>query len=278
MTPFIDTHAHLDGEEFSADLPQVIQRAKDAGLAAVFLPGVDTNSVKQVMDVCRAYPGYCFPMIGLQPEEVRADWQEVLGMMHDQLVENLRLPSDNPLRYIAVGEVGLDFYWSREFEKEQLKAFEQQVEWAVESGLPLMIHCRKAQNELLHILSHYEQDLTGGVFHCFTGNQKEAEAYLRFSKFVLGVGGVSTFKSSHLREDLPAAVPLSRIVLETDSPYMTPVPHRGERNESSFVRLVLSNLARCYQLSEDDVARITTDNVLRVFGQSEALCDTLRIH
>lgn len=275
MTPFIDTHAHLDGEEFSQDLPQVISRAKAAGLSAIFLPGVDAGSVSQVMAVCRAYPGFCFPMIGLQPEEVRADWQHVLGMMHGRLEENLQLPSANPLRYIAVGEVGLDFYWSREFEKEQLKAFEQQVEWAVEYRLPLMIHCRKAQNELLHILSHYERDLTGGVFHCFTGNQKEAEAYLRLSRFVLGIGGVSTFKSSHLREDLPAAVPLSRIVLETDSPYMAPVPHRGERNESSFVSLVLANLARCYQVTEDEVARVTTENVCRVFGQSRALMQTV---
>ncbi len=275
MTPFIDTHAHLDGEEFRFDLPQVIQRAKAAGLAAVFLPGVDSSSVRQVMDVCRTFPGYCFPMIGLQPEEVKTDWQDVLKMMHARLAENLLLPASSPLRYIAVGECGLDFYWSREFEKEQLRAFEQQVEWAVETRLPLMIHCRKAQNELLHILSHYERELTGGVFHCFTGNRKEAEAYLRFSKFVLGVGGVSTFKSSHLRDDLPAAVPLSRVVLETDSPYMAPVPHRGERNESSFVSLVLDNLARCYQVTVDEVARVTTDNVRRVFGQSRALMATI---
>ena len=275
MTPFIDTHAHLDGEEFSADLPEVIRRAKAAGLAAIFLPGVDRLSVTSVMEVCHAYPGYCFPMIGLQPEEVGDDWQKVLRFMHDHLMANLELPADSPLRYIAVGEVGLDYYWSRQYEKEQLKAFEQQVEWAVETHLPLMIHCRKAQNELLHILSHYEKELVGGVFHCFTGNQKEAEAYLRFSKFVLGVGGVSTFKSSHLREDLPAAVPLDRIVLETDSPYMAPVPHRGVRNESSFVSLVLANLARCYHVTDDEMARITTDNVRRVFGQSRALIQVI---
>ncbi len=276
MIPYyIDTHAHLDGEEFAGDLPSVIQRAKEAGIGAIFVPGVDRSSIDSVMHVCREYQGFCFPMIGLQPEEVKADWQEVLQVMRKSLENNLQLPSSSPLRYIAIGEFGLDFYWSREFEKEQLKAFEQQVEWAVETRLPLMIHCRKAQNELLHILSHYENELTGGVFHCFTGNQKEAEAYLRFSRFVLGVGGVSTFKSSHLREDLPASVPLNRIVLETDSPYMAPVPHRGERNESSFVKLVLANLAHCYQVSEEEVARVTTDNVLRVFGQGKALVQAL---
>ena len=268
---FIDTHAHLDGEEFKEDLPQVIQRAKDAGVKAIFIPGIDASSVDSVMRVCSEYPGYCFPMIGLQPEEVRPDWKEVLSMMKAKLDENIRNYKVQSSKfkvqctYIAIGECGLDFYWSRKFEKEQLAAFEEQVQWSVETRLPLMIHCRKAQNELLHILKRYEKELPGGVFHCFTGNQKEAEEYLRFDKFVLGVGGVSTFKSSHLREDLPAVVPLNRIVLETDSPYMAPVPHRGERNESSFVKLVLQNLARCYNVSEEDVARQTNANVERIF-------------
>lgn len=269
---FIDTHAHLDGEEFKDDLPQVINRAKEAGVKAIFIPGINASSVESVMRVCREYPGYCFPMIGLQPEEVRADWREVLKMMEANLDENIRnhksqVSTLKPQtdRYIAVGECGLDFYWSREYEKEQLEAFEEQVKWSVETQLPLMIHCRKAQNELLHILKKYEKELPGGVFHCFTGNQKEAEEYLRFDKFVLGIGGVSTFKSSHLREDLPAAVPLNRIALETDSPYMAPVPNRGQRNESSFVKLVLLNLARCYNVSEEEVARQTNENVERVF-------------
>ncbi len=261
---FIDTHAHLDGEEFKDDLPLVIQRAKESGLGAIFLPGVDSSSVASVMEVCRQYPGYCFPMIGLQPEEVRADWREVLSMMRKALDDNASAGLGQP-RYIAIGECGLDFYWSREFEKEQLDAFEEQVKWSVETRLPLMIHCRKAQSELLHILRTYEKDLPGGVFHCFTGNQKEAEEYLCFDKFVLGIGGVSTFKSSHLREDLPAVVPLSRIVLETDSPYMAPVPNRGKRNESAFVSLVLENLAQCYATSAEDVARVTNENVRRIF-------------
>lgn len=268
---FIDTHAHLDGEEFKDDLPQVIQRAKDAGVKAVFIPGIDASSVESVKRVCQQYPGYCFPMIGLQPEEVRSDWRDVLAMMKTELDENINSIQPSADRsqagkYIAIGECGLDFYWSREYEHEQLKAFEEQVRWSVETRLPLMIHCRKAQNELLHILKNYEKDLPGGVFHCFTGNRREAEEYLRFDKFVLGVGGVSTFKSSHLREDLPAAVPLSRIVLETDSPYMAPVPHRGQRNESAFVSLVLENLARCYNVEPAEVARVTNKNVKRVFG------------
>lgn len=264
MLQYIDTHAHLDGPEFHDDLDAVIGRARAAGVAAVFIPGIDRASIASVRAVCQRYQGFCYPMIGLQPEEVREDWEEVLCEMRRALDEDIS--GSAPASYIAVGEVGLDFYWSREYERQQLAAFERQVEWSVETRLPLMIHCRKAQNELLAILRRYEKELPGGVFHCFTGNRHEAEEYLRMDRFVLGIGGVSTFKSSHLREDLPASVPLSRIVLETDSPYMAPVPHRGQRNESAFTLEVLRNLACCYGVSEEEVARVTNDNVARVFG------------
>lgn len=262
---FIDTHAHLDGEEFRDDLDAVIKRAHEAGVDAVFVPSINTSSLTTVPEVCHRYAGFCFPMMGLQPEEVGKNWRDVLTMMKQSFDENLLLPENSPLRYIAVGECGLDFYWSREFESEQLLAFEEQVKWSVEYQLPLMIHCRKAQNELLHILKDYEKKLPGGVFHCFTGNTKEAEAFLRFEKFCLGIGGVSTFKSSHLREDLPAAVPLDRIVLETDSPYMAPVPYRGQRNESTFVKQVLHTLAESYGIGDEKMAEVTNENVARVF-------------
>ena len=253
---FTDTHTHLDGEEFKADLPDVIGRAKAQGVGRVLVPAIDLKSVDTVLAVCRQFPGYAFPMIGLHPEEVKADWETQLRQLKARFTE---------ASFIAIGEVGLDFYWDRTFEREQLLAFEAQVEWAVETQLPLMIHCRKAQNELLHILKRYEKDLSGGVFHCFTGNQKEAEQLLKFERFALGIGGVLTFKSSHLREDLPAVVPLERIVLETDSPYMAPVPHRGERNESAFVQLVLEKLAEVYGVSAEEVARTTEENVRRIF-------------
>ena len=146
-----------------------------------------------------------------------------------------------------------------------MQAFEEQVRWAVELQLPLMIHCRKAQNELVTILKKYQNDLPGGVFHCFTGNEVEARQLLEFDRFVLGIGGVLTFKKSHLPEVLPAVVPLSRIVLETDSPYMAPVPMRGQRNEPAYVRHVITRLAEAYGVSEDSVARQTTENALRIF-------------
>lgn len=190
--------------------------------------------------------------------------------MHRRILLSLRQKAEGTVlpgeTVVAIGEVGLDFYWSREYERQQLAAFEEAVKWSVETRLPLMIHCRKAQNELLRVMRAYERELPGGVFHCFTGNRKEAEAFLRFDRFVLGIGGVSTFKSSHLREDLPAAVPLDRIVLETDSPYMAPVPHRGQRNESAFIVEVMRTLAACYAVDEAAIARQTNENVRRVFG------------
>lgn len=253
----IDTHIHLDGEEFKDDLPAVVERARAAGVSKVFIPAIDMKSVSTIADVCRKYPSYAYPMLGLHPEEVRADYAEILQEMRKLL--------DESKDYIAIGEVGLDFYWSREFEKEQLMAFEEQVRWSVETHLPLMIHCRKAQNEMVHILRRYQKDLPGGVFHCFTGNEKEAEELLSFDNFVLGIGGVLTFKKSNLPETLKN-VPLNRIVLETDAPYMAPVPMRGQRNESAFLVYIMAKIAETKCVSEDEVATVTTANVKRIFG------------
>ena len=267
----VDTHTHLDGEEFDEDRSEVIMRAKEAGVGMVFLPAIDVKTSEAVLKLSHEYPDYAYPMVGLHPEEVKADWKEQLKKIEAILDEHLTTVDGlNGIKYksdyIAIGEIGLDFYWSREFEKKQLESFEKQVEWACETGLPLMIHCRKAQNEMLHILRKWKDKLPGGVFHCFTGNQQEAKELLEYDNFVLGIGGVSTFKSSHLREDLPAAVPLERIVLETDSPYMAPVPYRGKRNESAFVVQVMKTLATAYGVSEEEVAKVTNQNVERVFG------------
>ena len=267
MLNFIDTHAHLDGEEYAEDRKEMIIRAREAGVSKVFLPAIDLPSVDRVVAMSRDYPGYCYPMIGLHPEEVRADYKEVLVNMR-KILDTSMVSLASCERFIAIGEVGLDYYWSREFVDEQLDAFEQQVRWSVETRLPLMIHCRKAQNEMVHILKKYARELPGGVFHCFTGNVKEAEELLQFDGFVLGIGGVLTFKKSHLPEVLKG-VPLSRIVLETDSPYMAPVPMRGKRNESAYVIYVLSKLAESLGITEEEVARQTNENVKRVFSIDE---------
>ena len=254
---FIDTHCHIDGEEFRDDLEAVVTRAREAGVAAIGVPGINLQSIESVKDVCSRYPNYCYPMLGLHPEDVKADWRDVLTAIKPEL-KDVR----------AIGEVGLDYYWSREFEKEQLEAFEEQVRWSVELQLPLMIHCRKAQNEMVAIIKKYQEDLPGGVFHCFTGNEYEAAELLQFDKFVLGIGGVSTFKKSHLPEVLPAVVPLDRLVLETDAPYMAPVPKRGERNEPAFVAYVLKRLAEAYGVSEEEVAHKTNYNCKKVLNIS----------
>jgi TatD DNase family protein len=258
---FIDTHTHIDGEEFRADLDATIQRAKEAGATKLFVPAIDMASLQSVGEVCARYPGYCYGMMGLHPEEVREDYDAVLDAMEQHITDGC---------WIGIGEVGLDYYWSREYEKQQLAAFERQVEWSVATRLPLMIHCRKAQNEMVRLLRQYAKELPGGVFHCFTGNEHEAEELLEFGNFGLGIGGVLTFRKSNLPATLAATVPLNRVVLETDAPYMTPVPHRGERNESAYIVHIIEKMAEVYGLPAEEIARQTTENAQRYFPKAFA--------
>lgn len=263
---YIDTHTHLDGEEFRDDIELVIQRAREAGAQKLFVPGINLASIPAMQALCDKYPGFVYQMIGLHPEDVKEDWQDVLNsLLPPPFGEGRGGAGAVSGSIIAIGEVGLDYYWSREFEKEQLLAFERQVEWSIETRLPLMIHCRKAQNEMVKLLRKYEKELPGGVFHCFTGNQHEALELMEFENFVLGIGGVLTFKKSLLPEDLPASVPLDRIVLETDSPYMAPTPHRGERNEPSFVPHILHRLAEAYGVTDEEVSAVTMATTKRIF-------------
>lgn len=284
---FIDTHAHIDGPEFDDDRDAMVERALSAGVRAIFVPAINVATTTAVLAVCRKYRGFAWPMAGLHPEEVKDDYKEALAHIHD-ILDNVGYVSEEERRmgalqmadisphekgdkratppFIAIGEVGIDYYWSRDFADEQLDAFERQVEWSIQTRLPLMVHCRKAQNEMVKILRKYAADLPGGVFHCFTGNAYEAEELLQFRGFMLGIGGVLTFKKSNLPATLAAAVPLQRIVLETDSPYMAPVPMRGKRNESAFVRYVLDKLAECYNVGCRHVADVTNTNVRAVFG------------
>ena len=258
----IDTHTHIDSEDFDIDLEETISRAKEAGVEKVFLPAIDYASSMKISGICASHQRVCYPMYGLHPEEVKDDWKKQTALIR-QHIDDRSLVSP-----IAIGEVGLDLYWSREFEKEQMAAFEEQITWSVELHLPLMIHCRKAQNEMVKILRRYENELVGGVFHCFTGNEHEAAELLEFERFALGIGGVSTFKKSKLPTTLPHVVPLSRIVLETDAPYMAPEPNRGKRNEPSFVKFVCNKLAEAYNVSPQELDRITTENAERMFMRS----------
>ena len=254
---FIDTHAHIDGEEFDLDRDEMVARAQEAGAEAIHVPAINLEGLDKLRSVVKKYPGFAYAMIGLHPEDVRSNWREVVSEMR-------HIQEASPTEFIAIGEVGLDFYWSREYEREQMECFEEQVRWAIEARLPLVIHCRKAQNEMVGILKKYRNQLCGGVFHCFAGNEKEAAELLAFDGFLIGVGGVLTFKKSHLPEVLPS-IPLDRLVCETDAPYMAPVPMRGKRNESAFIPYVIERMAEAYRTTADEVARRTTANARRLF-------------
>lgn len=256
MIDFVDTHTHLFVQEFDEDRNSVVQRALDAGVTKLCLPSITEESIPSIMKMCEEHPGVCFPMMGLHPTELGDDYKRTLERMYNIL--------KNESRYIAVGEVGLDFYWDDTRRKEQLEAFDAQIEWAAETGLPLAIHSRSAFNELYDVMeAHRSKGLTG-VFHCFSGNEDEARKLLSFDGFCLGIGGVVTYKKSILPAVLKD-VPLERVLLETDSPYLPPVPFRGKRNESAYVPYIAEFLAGVYGCSIDEVARVTTSNAYRIF-------------
>ncbi len=251
----IDTHSHIYGEEFDADRDDVVRRAQQAGIEKIFLPNINEESISGMMATARAYPGVCYPMMGLHPEDVKEDWQQVLDRM-EPLVDG---------GMIAVGEVGLDFYWDATYKQEQLDAFECQISWAKERDLPLVIHMRKAEQELIDTMERHKGDGLRGIFHCFSGSRETASRLLKYDGFALGIGGVVTFKNSHLAETL-RSVPLDRIVLETDAPYLAPVPFRGKRNEPSYVANIAQFLHNIYNVSLEEINDATNATVTRIFG------------
>ena len=253
----IDTHSHLFLEEFSEDLPQVIERARSAGITHIFMPNIDSTTIDSMLSVCNAYKDYCFPMIGLHPTSVNADYEKELEIVAREL------RSFN--KYIAIGEIGMDLYWDKTFLKEQQIALDKQINWALEYDLPVVIHCRDAFDYIYNVLEPYKNTSLKGVFHSFTGTDDEAARILEFSGFLIGINGVVTFKKSHLPEVL-TKIPLEKIVLETDSPYLTPVPNRGKRNESAYVKDTLMKISEIYRMSPETVGSVTSENALKVFG------------
>ena len=256
----IDTHSHIFEPDFADDLPEVIARAKEVGVEKIFMPNIDDTSVDAMLGVCSQYPGYCFPMLGFHPTSVDADAMPKVKEMKKRLTEG------HP--YIAISEVGLDLYWDKTYIKEQQMVLEEQIQWALEWELPLVIHCREAFPELFDVLKPYKETKLTGVFHSFTGTVNEAMELLDYSRFMVGINGVVTFKKSTLPEALKV-LPLERLVLETDSPYLAPVPFRGKRNESSYVKRVAVKLAELYGVEIGEVERQTTANALKVFKISE---------
>lgn len=254
---FIDTHSHLFTEEYKDDLPQVIDRAKKAGVSKIFMPNIDCSSVNSMMEVVALYKGYCYPMIGLHPTSVGEKYLEQLKEMNRLL--------DAPNEFVGIGEVGLDLYWDKTFREEQMDAFHIQLQWAIKYRLPLIIHCRDAFHEMMEVMNPYIKEHTlRGIFHSFSGTEKEAEKLLEFSGFKLGINGIVTFKKSVLPLTLKM-ISLDRVVLETDSPYLTPVPNRGKRNESANIKEILMKLSEIYEVPPQRIAEITTRNALEVF-------------
>lgn len=252
----IDTHSHLFVEDFKDDLSLVIQRAKEIGVSRVLMPNIDDTSVDDMLMVCEAYPGYCFPMLGFHPTSVEGDSMEKVKSM------KMRLVDGHP--YVAIGEVGMDLYWDKTYLLQQQQILDEQIQWALEWDLPVVLHCREAFPQLFEVLQPYQNSALTGIFHSFTGTQTEAEQVLDYANFMIGVNGVVTFKKSNLPQILQH-IPLERLVLETDSPYLAPTPFRGKRNESSYIIKVAEKLAEVYGGEKQDIVDKTTQNALKVF-------------
>ena len=249
----IDTHAHIDDPQYADDLDAFLAQQKAEGVEAILVPGVDVTTIEPVLSVCRRYPDYLFPGIGLHPENVQTDWREQLAAISNQLSVN---------RYIAIGEIGLDYHFDTTYKAEQQEALRIQLGWAMERNLPVMIHSRDATEDCLNILREFPG--LRGVMHCYSGSNETAKQIIKMGLY-LGIGGVITFKNSKLRNNLDG-IPLERLVLETDAPYMAPVPYRGQRNESRWMRYVADVLAEVYHTTFEHIDAVTTSNAKTLFG------------
>ena len=264
----IDTHIHIDEEAFAADSEQVIARQQEKGVTAMIVPGVNAVSVETVLSVCRAHKGYCFAALGLHPEDVKEDWETQW-----QTVEKAIRTNRNEL--VAIGEIGLDYYWDTTYKEQQKEVLRRQLLLARELNLPVILHNRNATEDILKILQSTICNLQSehplrGVFHCFNGSRETAEQILKMG-FYLGIGGVITFKNCKLAETLkeihsPETDLRKRLLLETDAPYMAPVPHRGERNESQWMIHVAERLAEVFDTTPQEICTITTQNAKQLFG------------
>jgi len=249
-----DTHTHLYLDDFNADRAEVIERAIEQDVKAMLLPNIDSSSIDGMLQLCKQFPDNCFPMMGLHPTSVKENYKEELDLVEHWL---------NKEKFYAIGEIGIDLYWDKTFQKEQEIAFSQQIELAKKYELPIVIHMRDSFNEIYEIVRRNASPELTGVFHCFTGNRKQAEKIINLN-FNLGIGGVVTFKNSGL-DKVVENIDMKHFLLETDSPFLTPMPFRGKRNESAYTRLVAKKIAEIKNLSLEEVARITTSNANQLF-------------
>ena len=253
----IDTHTHLYSSQFDTDRIDAINNAIQQGVSKLLLPNIDLDSINGMHELVKQFPENCYPMMGLHPCSVDENWEKVLDEMETHF--------ENGYSYIAVGEIGIDLYWDKTFKVQQIQAFERQITWAKKFNLPIVIHARDSFQEIFEVLDKLNDEKLSGVFHCFTGTLSDAHKILNYGGFKLGIGGVVTFKKSGLDEVLKE-ISLENIILETDSPYLAPTPHRGKRNESSFLPLIALKLSSIYGISENEIAQITTQNALNLFN------------
>lgn len=250
-----DTHTHLYSEQFDEDRKTMIARAKTAGVSRFFIPAIDSSYSKKMFQLEKEFPNDVFLMMGLHPTSVNKNYLDELAHVKKWLDQR---------NFYAIGEIGIDLYWDKSFLKQQQEAFKTQIQWAKEKKLPIVIHCRDAFDEIFEVLESEKSDDLFGIFHCFTGTKEQAEKAISY-RMKLGIGGVVTFKNGKIDQFLQD-IDLKHLVLETDSPYLAPVPYRGKRNESAYITEVIDKLATIYGRSFDEIASITTQNSKDVFG------------
>ena len=254
----IDTHAHIDDPQYAEELESFIDQQQAEGVEAILVPGVEVANLDAVLGVCRRFPGYLFPAIGLHPENITPDWERDLVILEANLKEH-------ESEYIAIGEIGLDYHFDTTYKAEQQTAFRRQLSWAVARDLPVMIHSRDATEDTLRILKEFQSSNRPlrGVMHCYSGSNETAKQIINLGLY-LGIGGVITFKNAKLRDNL-TDIPLERLLLETDAPYMAPVPYRGKRNESRWMKYVADVLAEVYHTNFAHIDQVTTANAKSLF-------------
>lgn len=251
----IDSHTHLYSKEFENDFDEVLQRARNAGVARFYLPGIDSESIAGMLRLEELYPLECFPMMGLHPCSVKENYLGELKIIEEYLSKR---------KFVAVGEIGLDFYWDTSFKDQQFDAFNKQMELALHYKLPIVIHTRNAMKETIETVKPFAAKGLYGIFHCF-GDSFETAKEITDMGFYLGIGGVLTYKKANIGDSIKG-IPLDRIVLETDAPYLSPVPFRGKRNESSYLTYIAAKLAEVKNISVEEVAAVTTANAEKIFG------------
>jgi len=254
LNHFIDTHCHLFDEQFNTDRDAAVTRALEAGVTKFLLPNIDTQTIQPLYTLADKYPDSCLPMMGLHPCSVFTDYEKSLDLIYKELISR---------KFVAVGEIGLDYYWDVTYKEQQIDAFKTQLKWAVEMNLPVAIHTRNSFDDAIAIVEEYQSKGLRGVFHCFSGSIEDAKRIIA-AGFYMGIGGVATFKNGGLDKVLPD-VPLEHLILETDAPYLAPVPYRGKRNSPEYIPLIAQKLAEMKGMEVNIIANKTTENAVKLF-------------